>query len=285
LNTNVAAVVVLYNPGMQVINNITSFLYQVDRLYVVDNSEMINNDIVEEINKLSHTKYIRNNSNLGIAAALNIGAKLAINENYDYILTMDDDSIADDSLVKNLLHHITKSDGIAIVSPYQIDEQYPVVPKKLDSIHKDSVWTSGNLLNLKAFAKTDGFKEEFFMDYIDHEFCLRLQKIGYKIIQDDSILLRHKCGSISQHKFFTAKVYTTNHSPVRLFYRTRNRFVTQKIYGSIFPEFVKRDRIEFVKELIKILLYEKLKSQKLVMIIKGYWYHKTNHLGKYSKRK
>ena len=55
------------------------------------------------------------------------------------------------------------------------------------------------------------------MDYVDHEFCLRLQKIGYKIIQDDSILLKHNCGNISKHKFFGDDVFTTNHSPIRLF--------------------------------------------------------------------
>ena len=42
---------------------------------------------------------------------------------------MDDDSIAGDSLVKNLLSHITKNEDIGIVSAYQLDEKYPVYPK------------------------------------------------------------------------------------------------------------------------------------------------------------
>ena len=72
MKTNVASVVVLYNPGIHVINNIKSFVNQVDKLFIVDNSERVNAEIVEQINRLSHTEYIFNKSNLGIASALKL---------------------------------------------------------------------------------------------------------------------------------------------------------------------------------------------------------------------
>lgn len=282
MKDNVAGVVVLYNPGFEVLNNINTYRNQVDKLFIIDNSEIINATLIDQLQKLTGTEYTSNHSNLGIAAALNIAARLAINLNYKYLLTMDDDSLADDNLVIRLLANLKGQDDIAIVSPYQLDDRHPDYPVKSEIVEVDFVWTSGNLINLEAFAKTDGFREDYFIDYVDHEFCLRLKKMGYKIIRDDSILLQHNCGNTTRHRFFNDdSVFTTNHSPLRLYYRTRNRFVTQIIYKSFFPDYVKVDRIRLIKELLKIILYEKLKLRKLYMMAKGYWHYKRNRLGKY----
>ena len=67
----VAGVVVLYNPTEEDISNISSYIDDIDILYVMDNS------IINNKNKLPNNKkikYIFNNENLGISFPLNKAA-------------------------------------------------------------------------------------------------------------------------------------------------------------------------------------------------------------------
>ena len=76
-----AGVVVLYNPDQKVINNINSYIDELDTLYLVDNSSADNSTL------FTHEKveYIPLQKNTGIAHALNVGAKKAIDHNFHYL--------------------------------------------------------------------------------------------------------------------------------------------------------------------------------------------------------
>ncbi len=57
LNLKIAATTILYNPNMEVIDNIHSYLNDVDVIYAIDNSEKENPDFVKrliEIGKVRH---------------------------------------------------------------------------------------------------------------------------------------------------------------------------------------------------------------------------------------
>ena len=69
----IASVVVLYNPSQENINNISLYKKEVDRIYIVDNTD----DNIKRINNTQKLKYIKLGENKGIACALNIGAKKA----------------------------------------------------------------------------------------------------------------------------------------------------------------------------------------------------------------
>ena len=92
-NLKLAATVILYNPEDEIYINIESYINYVDILYIIDNSTHHNNNLVKRLNKnFTNIKYINNNANLGIATALNIGCKEALDEKFNWILTMDQDS-------------------------------------------------------------------------------------------------------------------------------------------------------------------------------------------------
>ena len=181
--SKIASVVVLYNPDANVYNNINSYIRQVDRLYIVDNSELDNSFLITKIHCPEKTEYIWNKTNIGIAAALNIGAKLALEKKFDYLLTMDQDSEASPFLVSNLLECFSQDSQIAVVSPilqHRIGRK--IKDKKTKSCEEVlSTWTSGNLVDLSKFQKIGGYREDFFIDYVDHDFCLRLNKMGFKV--------------------------------------------------------------------------------------------------------
>ena len=84
---------------------------------MVDNSDNIDNALKEKINHFKKVEYIQNKANIGIAAALNIGAKKAIEDGFEYLLTMDQDSEAPDSMVSTLLECFSHDSNVALVSP------------------------------------------------------------------------------------------------------------------------------------------------------------------------
>jgi rhamnosyltransferase len=278
----IAAVVVLYNPDVNVSDNLNSYIKQVDRLYAVDNSDNDNHLLVDKVYCPEKIEYIWNKTNIGIAAALNIGVNRAVEEKFDYLLTMDQDSEASAFMVSNLLECFSNNSKVGVVSPLL---QYRIGRKKNDKTTKSceqvlSTWTSGNLVDLKVFQKIGGYKEDFFIDYVDHDFCLRLNKLGFKIYVCNKTILTHSLGKPEEVNLFFRKVYPTNHSPIRIYYRTRNRFYLKKNYKNIIPDFFKQDDIDFWKTLLKAVLFEKDRFKKIEYAVLGYIDYKKNRLGK-----
>ena len=84
-NRSIAGVVVLFHPKSTVINNIQSYIDDLDQLYVVDNSEnKLRTYFSNFFEKTDKIDYIKNNENIGLASALNIGVNKAINDKYHF---------------------------------------------------------------------------------------------------------------------------------------------------------------------------------------------------------
>jgi len=280
----VAAIVVLYNPEPDVLKNVNSYIDQVDKLFVVDNSDIANDTLGEKIRNLSRSEYISNQTNVGIAAALNIGVNKAIDEGFEYLLTMDQDSEAPPSMISNLMECFAVDNKIAIVSPILYHPKGRKVTYTIDKPFEQviTVWTSGNLIKLNIIKSIGGFKEELFIDYVDHEFCLRLNQMGFKVYVCNNTILKHNLGKIEEVNLIFRKVYPTNHSAIRLYYRARNRFYVKQTYKDVSPEFFKQDNKDFWKSFLKVILFEKNKLKKVKCFVKGYLDFKKNIFGKYS---
>lgn len=278
----VAGVTILFNPMIEVERNILSYLEQVEQLYIIDNSDKINRNLTSKnIKSLPGVIEIPNEENIGVAAALNKSAERAIEDGYDLLLTMDQDSKISDNLVSEMLREFEKNKKIGILSPFVIHPVNPLTPPDNLTEEIQVAMTSGSIIRLSVYKETGKFLENLFIDYVDHEYCLRLNSHAYKVVQLNSVFLYHKLGEIKQKKLFFKKIFPTNHSPLRLYYRTRNRFFVHKKYKKIFYEYVKQDRVIFLKEIIKIIFYEDEKLKKLKMIILGYYDYRKNILGKY----
>ena len=281
-----AGVVVLYNPDNSVINNVGTYINDLEILYVIDNSEQANEIIISQLKESEKVYYHSNYKNKGIANALNTAAYLAIEKNYKVLLTMDQDSSFKQGDVKKLLNnYIDLSNSglnIGIVCPYHGHKSIKIPKYKKDSKLVRTTMTSGNIINLNAFTETGGFKEDLFLDYVDHEFCLRLRKNKYLIVLYYAIVLNHNQGSISYRKFLGRKIYTTNHEAFRRYYITRNRFFVIKNYGWFDLYFGFKDIKDFVAETIKIILYEKDKKNKIYYTYLGLRHFFENKFGKLS---
>ena len=275
---NIDAVVVLYHPDESIIENIKTY-QQITKIYAVDNSEKYDDDLVEKLKQFENLIYINNNGNQGIAHALNVGARLAIENGADWLLTMDQDtSFSENDLIK-IQEELLAVDitNTAIVSPshYLGDDIKP--------FYNEIVMTSGNLINLHLFGKIGEFDENLFIDSVDTEYCLRIYSMRYKIKRIPSVILNHNLGNIKEYKIFGIKFKPTNHGPIRRYYITRNRFYVWDKYNTLYPSFIKWEKMATVKELIKVILFEKDKLKKIQFSLNGYIDYKKNKSGKYER--
>jgi rhamnosyltransferase len=264
----VCGVTILYNPQQEVINNINSYLEQVDYLLLIDNSDVPSYFINEYFKNIEKVKYVFNNSNLGIAKALNIGAEKALELGSKYILTMDQDSKAPSNLVEELIKAIIKKEKVGIVSPLQ-SNKYDTHKKFSNSIDVPRVMTSGNLLSLNVFKVVGDFCEDYFIDYVDIEYCMRLKKNNFEVIGLNDVILEHNEANIVEKQLFSKRYYPTNNLPFRWYYKTRNLLYLRKKYKNIFPSACKEEVDTFVRNFVKVILFEGNKISKVKMMMIG----------------
>lgn len=267
----ILGVVITYNPNLDLLKkNIASFIDSVDSVIIVDNASKS----IEELFYLESDtiKVLSNSLNLGIADGLNQALTYAHENHFDFILTMDQDSYFESATIQHLMLGF-KNDSTAIVCPSLKDmnsHQFVTVPEKYVEIF--TTITSGSLCNVSILKSVGGFDSKMFIDYVDFELCLRLQKNGFKIIRSQQSVICHHLGESQVHYFLGMPIICTNHSPLRRFYYARNKIYLYKKYFFTFPGFVIKDFLSFVKTIVSILFFEKLKGYKMKMIIKGIWH-------------
>lgn len=281
MKKNIVALCVLYNPSKGFVEKISRWKSFVSRIYIIDNSD--NN--VNYSSCFSDNDcfcYHSCNGNLGIAEALNIGCRKAIEDGYKWVLTFDQDSEPEDKLISAYKSYLDNNEldemGLLTCQIKCCSNDCPVISNTIDEI--DICWTSGALMNLEAYKATSGFYSELFIDGVDLAYCLDLRKLGYKIIRLNNVNLDHQLGNSVAYRLFGWHLfYVTNHNPLRRYYMTRNSFWISEKFGKDFPE-VRYGIISLIKVTMKILLFEKNKVAKIKSQIVGWMDYKKHVFGK-----
>lgn len=281
----IAACVVLYNPPLQVISNIQSYYPFVDCLIAVDNSEQKNEAIADALqSNFLNVIYHPLNANLGIATALNIACKMAVDKGFDWLLTMDQDSsfMADDlsKMIADIDAIEARYGKVGIITPYHVLAEGFTEALKEDFTVRKIAMTSGNLLNLKAYQVAGAFEEKLFMDLVDYEYCLRLRKNTYNIIQDNKVRLKHLLGNFRIHRFFGKKIGISNHNYQRRYYMTRNSLIVGARHYKTDKHFFYNTLLNLILDPFLILFYEDNKLAKMKSIWKGIVHFLTGKSGK-----
>ena len=282
---DIASVVVLYNPESDVLKNIATYSGQVSKVYAVDNSDAPP-PFLDQLRQATNVEYIPLHKNRGISTALNVGAEKALSEGYTFLLCMDQDSTASPDMVPTLLADGPRDRAdLGILSPFHsIAVQVAPPPGKPVYQNVLTVWTSGSLLNLNAYKQVGPFKEDYFIDFVDHEYCMRLNLAGYKIYKVNTAILKHNIGTdIQKKRLLWLELIASNHSPLRRYYITRNRLRLASEMGKWFPEFFWDDKKKMVAEVLTILFFEKERLKKISMMLQGIWDYTRNIKGKYTR--
>ena len=280
-NLHVAGVVVLFNPPEAVVANIRSYIDQIEILYVVDNSDIIDPILERELIALGKVSYLGNHGNPGQAHALNRGISTALEWGADFILTMDQDSSASPSLVSQMLAVLDEIPvrEVGILAPFHLTKNRPTRPSSRWQ-EMFTIMLSGNLLNADAYRKTGPFLEELFLDYVDNEYCLRLRKNGFRIIQVNGALLDHSWGNMTENSFLGRRVVHLNYPPFRWYYIARNFCYVFSLYKNVFPETYRLHRRFVVIQAVYALIFEPCRLLKLKMMIMGLRDFRIHRLGK-----
>ncbi|WP_302542372.1 glycosyltransferase family 2 protein [uncultured Clostridium sp.] len=284
----VAAIIVSYNPDSNLFDSINLLLNQVEKVIIVDNGSK--EKYVKYIKSINEDKIeiILNKENLGVATALNIGVRKVLENGYEWILTMDQDSKASPDMVKkmfNVYNSINREERKDILSifPNFVDERIQSIEENsnMNSYeYVDADITSGNLLRKEVFEKVGFFDDSLFIDLVDTDFCMRLNEKGIKMIKIRDAVLYHSLGESKTIKGILGSFNTSNHSALRRYYMTRNRFYIWEKYKGLNSFTLNRDKKLFKKEFVKIILGEKDKVNKIKMVLRGYKDYKKGIKGK-----
>lgn len=295
--SNICAIIITFNPDEKLPERVKNIRYQVDRVVIIDNNS--NTKCIKIIKKICEdldVDLIQNNSNLGVAEALNQGFNYIISfkEKYSWALTLDQDTCCLPSLIDN---HIlayndcpyTKEVGV-IGSNYSEKTTSRLLHNALD---KNSSWeevqnlpTSGCITSISSYKDVGEFRNDFFIDYIDTEYCMRMRKKGYKVLISTPIGMIHPLGyyRVSKlHKWLKGKEMVTNYPSYRHYYWTRNGSVL--IWENLFDDLrwsLNEIYYIFIRRVITILLFEDMKLNKFGNMALGLFHAISSKKGKKS---
>ena len=290
---SVAAVIITYNVENDFKQRINRLKGKVDEIIVVDNgskAETIN--MLNELEKEVTVIYLEDNK--GIASALNKGIKYSIEKGYNWILTLDHDSIITDNMIKNMLTcyeglNNELKEKVAMLVPVHVEEKEYQNGSNINEEKASNSYievlteiTSGALTKAEIYKNVGMYDEKLFIDLVDHDYCLSLNKKGFKIIQVNNATLIHNLGESVRKSILGLKMIPTNHSPLRRYYMSRNRHYIWEKYKEDFPSWVLTDKRRFITENLKIVLFEDNKIEKFKYIKKGIKDYRNNIFGKFN---
>lgn len=279
---NIAGVVILYHPDIKQLSaNINTYVSGLKQLFIYDNTEIQTPGIEAALLGLNpNIKYQYFNSNEGIAKRLNQAVAFATQNQFDYLLTMDQDSSFKPGDFENYKSLIQKG-GFTNVAQFGINCQ-PNITIPIEAPQEVlTLITSGSILNLSLVKKVGDFNEDLFIDFVDAEFSYRVIQNGRSNLMFSNILLNHAIGDLVAGRSLVTfkKSSRIIHSPIRAFYITRNGLTLLFKHKELSPV-MKKDVIRCMKILKNDLIYHPQLAKVYVNMIKGFLAFCFNKMGK-----
>ncbi len=289
MNKEIIGIIVTYNFDQNLKHNLNNIIKQIDSLIIIDNgSTVCCTNFLQNIQKKYSKKVsiIYNKQNLGLARAQNQGLIHLKPFKPKWVIFFDQDSNPEKNMIKNILE-VAKHEKYSLLGPQIIEDsvkkQTKYLIKKRNSLFfqrvniedknlKNNVYgliSSGSVIKFEVFEKIGLFRENFFIDYIDFEFCLRAKLNNYKIFIVENSFLFHKQGNQTSHDFFGFQLYCHNYDKKRRFTIARNRFFLMRIFFKPFPGILKIELLAIFYDIFRILTFEKNSLSKLLYYFKG----------------
>ena len=229
------SLIITYYPDMSLLCRVISSLEkQVEGICIIDNGGLNESALPMVICEL-FVKHLENNQ--GLAKATNIGFDFLSTKLVDYVLLSDQDTIYPADYVKSFVDYVNLNgtNSVAAFCPFFYDanssEYKSVYVQRKGFVKRISARpypivvfqaiASGFIIDIKKFYEIGGMNEDLFIDYVDFEWCWRVNKVGYKIICLPVLKIVHHLGS-GVINFISKKI--SIHSSLRYYYITRNTF-------------------------------------------------------------
>ena len=185
-------------------------------IILVDNEFQIE-PLTELKNEFKQIKFFKNISNLGFAAANNIGIKYAIANNYDFVLLLNNDTEVEKGFLQPLINCLRRNNRWGAVQPVIMEYNrrkkvwnsggylndffgLPYTNKKLNLKINEVDWITGCCILIKTslVEKVGLLDENFFAYFEDVDWSIRMQKLGFRLgLVENSIVYHHGSKSLS----------------------------------------------------------------------------------------
>lgn len=265
----VCAVVVAFLPDSGFEERMLGLLPQVGMLVIVDNAphHSFLRESLQCLGTEDRILVVENKVNLGIAAALNQGLEIALKQERKWILTLDQDTECYPEMVETLVQ-VYEGCQIepAVIGGNYFDtrnRQFKVeAAGQTECLEQKTVITSGSLIDAVLAQKVGGFRADYFIDQVDHEFCLRVRSHGYRVVISRKPVMDHSVGRPGGPWLPWFGVLP-NHPPLRKYYIARNTAVTVVKYWRREPDWCLR---RTVRLMLGFFLMATLERQRLAKI-------------------
>ena len=228
------AIVVTFQPDFSKLRIcLESLLLQVSFIILIKNSpERFDIQNLADSQKI---RVIQLDKNYGIAYAQNRGIEKALSLDADWILLSDQDTVYPPDYVSSMLESARKNtlQNIGGLVPVVFDEisgrRVPVMLEKMKGavppvsgcLKVAHAVASGMLIPVTALQKCGLMREDFFIDFVDNEWCWRAASCGLNIYCLADVVIHHQLGDRMEKRFGLNIVYR---SLFRFYYIIRNGY-------------------------------------------------------------
>ena len=287
--------IITYNPDISVL---AALLVRASRqdceLVVYDNASDNSNSIVRLIERFPGCSVVVGPANIGIAGAANAIFRMAVQNNKEFVLLFDQDSIPAVNYLQALIatYRELSAQGANVAALGGVytcrftNRSQPFIkfgkwkPKKLfpgggrRGVPVDFLITSGTLIPTQSLKIIGGYDNQLFIDSVDLEWCSRAIGLGFQVFGVAEAKFTHEIGE--GRSTILGIPLVKNHSPVRTFYINRNIYILSKrdyvskawkinaIFRSslkiLFLVLFDRARLEHLTAIIAALSYKKNKK-------------------------
>ena len=224
VNQRILAIVVTYYPERELLEkNISAFIEDVDHVLIWENTpaeEKISYRFIEH----EKVEYCGDGMN-SISHALNFAWQKARSSGYDYVLTMDQDSVWEGfhSYIEQTVNNPKAPFGIWGPDVFEGDI--------INEIQEyDKIITSGMLLKVDLIDQVGGWNEFFPIDCVDDEFCLRAKRKGIRTYMFGMCRLHQQFGTPKTVSFLGHSWILGYDSPKRLHSIYKNHVILVRMF-------------------------------------------------------
>ena len=293
-----ASVIVTYFPDIDSIESIGRMADRCKKIIVVDNTP---GNEPFAFSSRENITVVRSGSNQGLASALNLGMESAEKEGWEDVFLFDQDSRPADHFFTRMLAFKSDVDNFFEDTAFYVPNFYDrnshtfakfpllsrftvshVVCDDIPSIKESQALisiTSGMLITCSRYRQVGPFRDDYFIDFIDNEYCLRASVKGLKVAVNCNALIDHAIGNRSVHRFVGLTVKPNRHPPARRYYIARNGVRTAIDFRGRFPSYIPLFTVRMVHEILSILLYENKKVKKVKAVILGFYHGFIGKMG------
>jgi len=278
MNPVIIGVVALYKPRTEEIINIEKYVDDLDYCYLADDSGEENKEIFEDFIEQHKDKveYYANPKNIGLCASVNDAITKAINRGADWVLIMNPDGTFSNRALKIYRDYLKKnsSEDIAIIAPiFNLDRR----PRQAGVGSREIIYAdmTGCLYNTKVMEKIGLYDLKTYFYGLDTEYCLRVRKQGYKIIECSEAVLNHSPAKTREIKIGSKRIFAYGiDPPKRFYYQFRSAYYIHQKYGLNWNDFF------MLYKFIKVIFFFENKKEYFAAINSGVKDAKNGYYGK-----